>query len=516
MAISLQHTTHTTLTPTPDQQSAVEAYVTHARDAGCPPDQIERFLTAGLVLQPQQLLASAQARSCDHPTGPTEILFGGARAGGKSWWMVAQIGADDCQRCPGLKALILRRVGRAVRESFEDLRLQVLRHLPHDYRKQDATLTFPNTSRIILGHFKDEKDIDAYLGLEYDVIGVEEATTLTSSKFSSIRTTCRTSKLLWRPRIYLTANPGGVGHTHIKTRFVIPYRNRHTLPQTDTRFIPATVDDNKFVNHEYEHTLSRLTGWQLRAWRYGDWDIAAGQFFTTFRQQAHVIPTQPIPPGHRVWGSLDYGFTHYTVFYLLEQDNDGNIIIVDEHASRQWLPQRHVPAIKALLARHKLNVSDLFAPLSPRNSIQDPVRIVAGLDVFAQRGIRDKDGAQTIAETYSALGLPLSPAYDDRVNGAAEFLSRLGDPIPHAPGAPSIPARLFIQERCPLLIDTIPNLEHDPYHPEDVLKTDTDEQGLGGDDAYDAARYGIMAAWRPPVRENKIIRPKNRQRYGFV
>jgi hypothetical protein len=37
----------------------------------------------------------------------------------------------------------------------------------------------------------------------------------------------------------------------------------------------------------------------------------------------------------------------------------------------------------------------------------------------------------------------------------------------------------------------------DPDHPEDVLKTDADENGLGGDDAYDMWRYGLAS--RPLV-----------------
>ena len=40
------------------------------------------------------------------------------------------------------------------------------------------TLTFANGSRIIASHFQHESDVDAYLGLEYDVIGIEEAATL--------------------------------------------------------------------------------------------------------------------------------------------------------------------------------------------------------------------------------------------------------------------------------------------------------------------------------------------------
>jgi phage terminase large subunit len=54
------------------------------------------------------------------------------------------------------------------------------------------------------------------------------------------------------------------------------------------------------------------------------------------------------------FAAMDYGFTHYTVVLLGCLDGDGNMFIVDEHAERLWLPQRHGPAIKAMLARHKI------------------------------------------------------------------------------------------------------------------------------------------------------------------
>jgi hypothetical protein len=42
------------------------------------------------------------------------------------------------------------------------------------------------------------------------------------------------------------------------------------------------------------------------------------------------------------------------------------------------------------------------------------------------------------------------------------------------------------------LIECLPSLMHNPNDPEDVLKVDTDENGNGGDDWYDAARYAVM------------------------
>lgn len=465
---------------------AAERYAATARAAGCPRDQIERFARAGVVLQPKQLMASAAARMCDLTGGPVEIGYGGARGGGKSHWLLAQIGADDCQRCPGLKALILRKVGKAVREGIQDLRQRVLCSLPHEYRQQEGAIRFQNGSRIIVGHFQAEKDIDAYLGLEYDVIGVEEATTLTASKYRMIRTCNRTSKPNWRPRMYSTTNPGGVGHAWYKKTFIEPFERGE---ETETRFISATVDDNHFINPEYLRTLDALTGWEKRAWRFGDWDIAAGQFFTTFRRDLHVIPAFEIPAAWRKWAAMDYGFTHYTVVYLGAQDGDGNVYIVDEHAERRWLPQRHAPAIKAMLARSRTGLHQLQ-------------RFVAGADVFAKRPTAE-DQPQTIADTYSELGIHLEKASDDRISGAAEMLSRLGD----ADSDPPIPPRLFIFDRCIRLVETLPALQHDPHRPEDVLKIDCDEDGRGGDDAYDCFVAGTPVLTSEGEKPIEQVRP---------
>src|SRR6187397_1567591 len=49
------------------------------------------------------------------PDGPTAVGYGGARGGGKSHWLVAQMGVDDCQRLPNLKCLLLRKVGKSNR-----------------------------------------------------------------------------------------------------------------------------------------------------------------------------------------------------------------------------------------------------------------------------------------------------------------------------------------------------------------------------------------------------------------
>ena len=455
-----------------------EILLTAAIAAGCPEDQTRNFVAAKLWLQERQLAASAAARFCDRPDGPTAIGYGGARGGGKSHWLLAQMGADDCQRMPGLKCLLLRKIGKANVEHFEDLCRRLFTQLPHEFSAFRGILTFANGSRIIAGHFQNEKDIDAYLGLEYDLIGVEESSQLTWRKFQDISTCCRSSKPNWRPRIYTTTNPGGVGHGWYRTKFVLPMLERREL---DTRFIPARVGDNAFNNPEYRRILEGLTGWQKRAWLDGSWDIAAGQYFTMFRRDVHVIEDFDDSRAVEWFAALDYGHVHYTVCLLGCRDGDGNTFIVDEHAERLWLPQRHAAAIRAMLARHKLGDRPL--------AVTDLKRFVAGADVFS----RQSDGT-TIAAQYAKLGINLRCANTDRVNGWAEVMQGLGD----IEGG--IRPTLFIHKRCGRLIETLPTLQHDPNRPEDVLKVDTDEDGVGGDDCADCLRYLVASKTRTIIQ----------------
>lgn len=435
--------------------------------AGCPKDQIENFSRYGYIPTPKQLEFHAACRAADKADGPIMIGFGGRRGPGKSHAAFAQTVLDDCIRFSGLKFLFLRKIGKVAKESFEDLRQNVLFALPHDYSSHRGLLTLKNGSRIVTGHFYNDNDIDAYLGIEYDGIVVEEANTLSGHKLTMLFGSLRTSKEDWRPRGYLTFNPGGIGHGHIKRLFIIPHRTRK---EVDTRFIPAGVYDNPFINQNYKRYLESLTGWLRRAWLDGDWDIAAGQFFTNWNYETHVVETVDMAHDWTMWAALDYGFVHPTVCHLMAQDGDGAVFVVDEYVARRQLVPQNAKGIKEMLERNSINLSHLQT-------------FVAGADVFAKRGTT----YETIADQYRQEGIKLRTANSDRINGAARIMQMLGD------DEHGIEPRLFVSSRCKRLIDTIPTLEHNPNNPEDVLKVDVDEDGFGGDDAYDCARYALMS-----------------------
>jgi phage terminase large subunit len=177
---------------------------------------------------------------------------------------------------------------------------------------------------------------------------------------------------------------------------------------------------------------------------------------------------------------LDYGFAHNTAFYLFTR-HDNVVYVVGEHVQNKWLVPNHVEAMNALLARLGI----------PKRRL---TKVVAGHDVFAQRG---DSMAKTIADQYrdAENSFVLQPAKIDRITGASELLARLGNT------ELGIQPTLKVFTTCVRLIETIPLMVHDPNRPEDVLKVDADN-GQGGDDPYDACRYGLMEV---PVQWRKAV-----------
>ena len=152
-----------------------ERYARAGRAAGCPADQLANFRRGQYVAQPKQLQFHAAARECDRPGGPTQIGQGGARGGAKSHGVVCQIVFDDCYRAPGIKWLYLRSVGASARESFEDMLGKAMPGMMQYYVRARSALELPNGSRVLLGGFRNERDIDMYIGIEYDGVAIDDA-----------------------------------------------------------------------------------------------------------------------------------------------------------------------------------------------------------------------------------------------------------------------------------------------------------------------------------------------------
>jgi len=433
--------------------------LTIALSASSPREQVEGFLQAAYVPLPWAWRFHAAARDIDAAQLPAEkgiqptVACGGARGPGKSHAILAQVGIDDCQRVPGLKVLFLRSLQRAAKESFEDVIARVLVATPHEYSAN--VLTFPNGSRIVLGGFKDDRDIDKYIGIEYDIIVVEEATLLSETKYQMLEGSLRTSKQGWRPRMYLSTNPGGIGHAWFKKRIVTPYRLKH---EGRTRFIPSTYRDNPFLNPEYVDWLEGLAGKLGKAWRDGDWDIFEGQAFPQWNADAHIVDPFPLPDHWAKWRAVDWGYSNpFACLWMTKDPDSGRIFVYREIYGTQLTDRQQARIIRENTPpTEKINVTyadpSMWAAKSAGSSVTDT------------------------ASEYAVEGVVLTKADNNRVDGKRK-IDRLLASLPD--GKPG----LQVFSNCYNLIRTLPELVLDKTQVEDVDTTQEDH-------AYDALRYG--------------------------
>lgn len=457
-----------------------------AKKAGAPRSQVECFLNAGYAPYPWQWMFHAAARAADHPGGPVDIGCGGARGPGKSHAVMSQAALDDCQRVPGLKGLFLRQTGVSAQESFDDLIQKTVRGKVA-FRKTKTSLRFPNGSRILLGGFKDESDIDKYIGLEYDFIIVEELTQLTAEKYDKLRGSLRTSKQNWRPRMYTSFNPGGVGHAWVRERYVLPYRGKK---QDKTRFIPSTYKENPALNPEYLEYLEGLGGNLGRAWRSGEWDVFAGQYFPEWSYDAHVVAPFVMPITWFRFRSIDpSGRDGITSCHWYAVDSNGRV-----YCYREYYYGPGVVNLKTgkpyEVGRDAKDHAKAIALMSVDNE-GDPEQYrytVIDTAAFAKAGF-----SETMAEIYAREGVGgLMPAAKERLTGwnaVHTYLNHVeaGDPDERNPQE----SKLKVFSNCVNLIRTLPLLQHDTLHPEDV---DSD----GEDHAADELRYFLRT-----MREGK-------------
>lgn len=465
-----------------------DAFWSEVAVVGNPRDQIDNFLKYGYVPQPKQLLFHKASRDADSADKWNEIGFGGARGGGKSHALFAQIVLDDTQRMPGLKSLFLRYAKGKAKEQFDDLVKEVLQYVPktlYDWSSHSGKLVIFG-GRVIIGHFKNASDIGNYLGLQYDAIAIEECTQLEMKFYRAARDANRTSKSEWRPRIYNSTNPGNIGHTWYKKRFILPLRDVSLAIDSSATFIQSTVKDNHFVDEDYRRKLAENVGWRLRAYLYGDWDIAAGQYFENWRHDVHSIKAFSPPADWDYWLSMDIGYAHWNMVYLHCQSGDGVIYTIDELAHRRTFADEIAPDVLDMLARWELSADDL-------------VGRYAGSDAFS---VNAQSGTNlAVADQYAAYGLELDRAMTERgsrVEGARMMTRLLGDPERGRP-----PMWFIFGANCPKLVECIPAMVHNPNQPDDVLKVDADpDTGEGGDDPYDGVRYGLR---RPEATRVRIV-----------
>jgi phage terminase large subunit len=139
--------------------------------------------------------------------------YGGARGGGKSWALRRKL-VGLCLHYPQIRCLLVRRTYAELKSNHVQPLLEEYAGVL-EYSEKDKLLRFPNGSYIALGYCASTRDTLRYQGQEYDVIAIDEATQLSEYQFSIFKACLRGTSQAPR-RMYLTCNPGGIGHAWVK------------------------------------------------------------------------------------------------------------------------------------------------------------------------------------------------------------------------------------------------------------------------------------------------------------
>lgn len=249
------------------------------------------------------------------------IGYGGARGGGKTWSvrMKAMLLAS---RYAGINILIIR---RTYPELLQNHILPLQSELNGIARWNDnqKRFVFPNGSNIWFGYCSAERDVLRYQGQEYDIIFIDEATQLTEYQFQTFKG-CLRGVSGYPKRMYLTCNPGGVGHAWVKRLFID--RLYHGDERADDyEFIQAKVTDNPVLmekDPEYIHMLESLPYELREAWLNGSWDVFAGQYFSEWDRDVHVVAPFEPPAWWRRYVTIDYGLDMLAAYLIAVDEHD--------------------------------------------------------------------------------------------------------------------------------------------------------------------------------------------------
>lgn len=392
------------------------------------------------------------------------VGFGGARGGGKSFAirLKAILLAFNYQ---GIRMLLIRRTYPELLENhIKPLCMNTLGYAK--YKDSDKTLTFIGGSTLKFGYCDNEADALQYQGQEFDVIFIDEATQLTEYQYDCIRA-CMRGVNKFPKRMYLTCNPGGVGHGWVKRLFVDREYRPDENPD-DYTFIKSRVYDNLALmesDPDYVRTLETLPDDLRRAWLDGEWDLFAGQYFSEWRRDKHVLRSAPEIPDH--WTrviAMDYGLDMLAVVWgAFGEDGRG---VVYKELCRPDLPvQQAAEALIGACMPDEMNrdgrTVDVYAPP----------------DLWA----RAKDTGKSVSELFWERGVHFVKADNNRQSGWMNLHDWLRD------GDDGVPWLTF-SPACPECARCIPLLQYDKRNSLDCATEPHDITH-----APDAVRYLVQA-----------------------
>ena len=382
----------------------------------------------------------------------SEVLFGGAAGGGKSYGQIVDA-LLFALKYPRSKQLVLRRSFAELEKSLIRTALSLYPREIFSFNASTHTGRFANGSVIDFGYCASELDVYQYQSAEYDVVRFDELTHFTEGQYVYLLSRVRGANG-YPKQIKSSTNPGGIGHTWVKARFVdaAPYGHSFIGENGLGRiFLPSLLDDNSFLakgDPEYRKRLEALPQREKRALLYGDWNVFEGQYFDEFSTRTHVIEPFEIPTGWRKFRTVDYGLDRLACLWIALAP-DGVSYVYREYCE-SGLPISR--AAEAMLSRTPPG-EDIYATLAPP-------------DLWH----RTQESGKSKAILFSEHGINFTKTSNDRETGwlaVKEMLRERGEGTGLVVEKRDTGTGIRIFKTCTELIRCLPALTVDKIRPSD-------------------------------------------------
>jgi hypothetical protein len=210
----------------------------------------------------------------------TEVLFGGAAGGGKSWvgcsWLVLM-----CFKHPKTRYLMGRSKLDSLKKTTLNTFFEVCDHWNikankhFNFNASSNVITFYNKSEIILKDlflYPSDRNFDNLGSLEITGAFIDEANQITekAKNIVSSRMRYKLDEFNLIPKMLMTCNPA---KNWVYTQYYRP--SKEGIQKPYRKFIQSLVDDNEYISKHYKTQLQTLDELSKQRLLFGNWEYDA-------------------------------------------------------------------------------------------------------------------------------------------------------------------------------------------------------------------------------------------------
>lgn len=334
--------------------------------------------------------------------------------------------------------------------------------------------------------FRGLEEPDKHRSLNLNAAYIDEASQVSEEAFTLLQ-----SRLRGRAyrKIICTTNPNG--HSWLYRYWI---KKDFANEAAKKRFISFHAPSTENTHLPEGYVQAMLDSWsdeRVKREVLGSWDAFAGQIYTEYSRNIHVVKPFVIPSEWTKFVGIDHGYRNPACALWCAMDYDGTIWVYREFYHNEWIIEEIVKGRKDTGEKGliRLNGSDKIEGIWI-----DP----------STKADRGKESDFTTYLEFLPKDWSLIPANNEVGNGI-DRVKQLLKPDPRT-GKPQI----YFFDTCVNVIEQMAQYKYEELSPGQEGKQNIKESPVKKDDhAVDALRYAIMS--RPEEPKIKDLKGKQRQ-----